>query len=100
QPAICVEPSPSSRAVTEEIFGPAVSIQGYTDPDHVIRSVQQSAHGLGGYVVGEPGRAAQFARGLDVGIVGVNNASPNTPQVPFPTLKDSGIGSEGGYAGI
>lgn len=100
RPAICVEPGDASRMRTEEIFGPAVPVFGYTDPDEVLKTVREGEYGLGGYVIGEAGSATQFAAKLDVGIVGVNTGSPNTPQIPFGGLKDSGIGSEGGYAGL
>jgi succinate-semialdehyde dehydrogenase/glutarate-semialdehyde dehydrogenase len=62
--------------------------------------VASSPYGLGGYVVGAPRRAADVARALDVGIVGVNTGSPNIPQVPFAGLKDSGIGVEGAQLGL
>jgi succinate-semialdehyde dehydrogenase/glutarate-semialdehyde dehydrogenase len=40
------------------------------------------------------------AQALDVGIVGVNNAAPNAPVVPFGGLKHSGLGYEGGQPGL
>lgn len=100
RPAICVEPAAGSRIATEEVFGPVTSIRGYDDVADVVGNVREGAYGLGGYVVGQADRAADVARALDVGIVGVNTGSPNTPQVPFAGLKDSGIGTEGGYAGL
>lgn len=99
-PMICIEPGPDSVVRSEEIFGPGISINGYDDVDEVIATTRASRHGLGGYVVGQAHRAAAVARSLDVGIVGVNNATPNTPQVPFGGLKFSGCGWEGGEAGL
>jgi succinate-semialdehyde dehydrogenase/glutarate-semialdehyde dehydrogenase len=40
------------------------------------------------------------AEALDVGIAGVNTATPNTPGVPFGGRKLSGVGIEGGQAGL
>ncbi len=101
QPAICVDPPAHSRVVTEEAFGPVTSIRGYDHVDEALDATRRSPHGLGGYVVGSDTiRASAVARALDAGIVGVNNASPNTPQVPFGGLKHSGLGYEGGQAGL
>lgn len=100
RPMLCVEPSVDSRAVTEEIFGPMTTLRGYRDVDDVITATREDQYGLGGYVVGEPVRATEVAQALDVGIVGVNNATPNTPLVPFGGLKHSGLGCEGAQAGL
>ncbi|PSK95885.1 succinate-semialdehyde dehydrogenase/glutarate-semialdehyde dehydrogenase [Murinocardiopsis flavida] len=100
RPAVCVRPDPGSRLVTEEVFGPAVSVRGYGALGEVVGAVRDGRYGLGGYVVGEPVRAAEVARTLDVGIVGVNTGTPNHPRVPFAGLKDSGVGVEGGYGGL
>jgi succinate-semialdehyde dehydrogenase/glutarate-semialdehyde dehydrogenase len=101
KPGICVDPPGDARVVTEEIFGPACSITGYTDFDEVLSATRSNPLGLAGYVIGrDTARAAQVARALDVGIVGINNAAPNTPQIPFAGLKLSGVGAEGGDAGL
>ncbi|TQL66395.1 succinate-semialdehyde dehydrogenase/glutarate-semialdehyde dehydrogenase [Nocardioides albertanoniae] len=100
RPAVSVRPARDSALVTEEIFGPAVSVLGYDSLDEVLESVADGPYGLGGYVVGPQQRATEVARKLDVGIVGVNTGSPNTPQVPFAGLKDSGLGVEGSHLGL
>lgn len=100
RPVLCVEPAANSRAAAEEIFGPMSTVRGYDDVEDVIAATRADQYGLGGYVVGEPTRATHVAQTLDVGIVGVNNASPNTPQVPFGGLKHSGLGWEGGQPGL
>ncbi|MEO3755444.1 aldehyde dehydrogenase family protein [Streptomyces sp. B6B3] len=100
RPAVSVRPGRDSAFVREEIFGPAVSVLEYDAIEEVLEAVASSPYGLGGYVVGAPRRAADVARALDVGIVGVNTGSPNTPQVPFAGLKDSGIGVEGAQLGL
>ncbi|MBB5158882.1 aldehyde dehydrogenase family protein [Saccharopolyspora phatthalungensis] len=99
-PVLCLQPGADSRAVTEEIFGPMAVLRGYRDVDEVITATRTQRYGLGGYVVGDPLRATAVAQALDVGIVGVNNATPNTPLVPFGGLKHSGLGWEGGQAGL
>lgn len=101
RPAVCIEPPATARIATEEIFGPAVSISGYDSIDEVLVATRENPLGLAGYVVGrDEHRATDVARALDVGLVGVNNPAPNTPQIPFAGLKLSGIGAEGGFAGL
>lgn len=98
---ICVDPPATARVCTEEIFGPVLPIRCYDDADEVIAAARDSRYGLAGYVAGrDANRAAAVARALDVGIVGINTASPNTPQIPFGGLKHSGIGYEGGQPGL
>lgn len=100
-PVICVEPPPDATIVTGEIFGPAVSIRAYDKLDDVLQATRDLDLGLGGYVAGgDSARAFDVARQLDVGIVGVNTATPNTPSVPFGGLKHSGTGWEGGQLGL
>ncbi len=99
RPVLCVNPA-GGRAVTEEVFGPLATIRGYTDVGEVLAATRADHSGLGGYVIGEPVRATAVAQALDVGIVGVNNATPNAPVVPFGGLKHSGLGWEGGQVGL
>jgi succinate-semialdehyde dehydrogenase/glutarate-semialdehyde dehydrogenase len=99
-PAICINPPLEDPIVSDEIFGPVISIRGYQDLDQVITATGETRYGLGGYIVGEPIRAKILADVLDVGIIGINTATPNTPQVPFGGLKHSGIGWEGGEVGL
>ncbi|KZM27998.1 hypothetical protein ST47_g858 [Ascochyta rabiei] len=93
-PVLSINPAADSRIVTEEIFGPALAILAYDDVEEALAATRDNDFGLGGYVVGPDDRAVEIARRLDVGIVGVNTATPNTPQVPFGGLKDSGMGVE------
>lgn len=99
RPVLCVNPA-GGRAVEEEVFGPLATIRGYTDLGEVVTATRADPCGLGGYVIGEPVRATAVAQALDVGIVGVNNATPNAPVVPFGGLKHSGLGWEGGQIGL
>lgn len=101
RPVMIVDPKPGSRVLIEEIFGPALAIRPYEDVSECISANWQCRHGLAAYVVGSDLAVAQgVAESLDVGIVGVNSATPNTPQVPFGGVKLSGIGYEGGKAGV
>ena len=100
-PAICLNPRPDARIAVEEIFGPVLTMQGYDDIEDVIKAIDASPHGLGGYVAGRDlYRAAAIGRRLSVGIVGINSATPNTPQIPFAGMRLSGLGVEGSELGL
>ena len=42
----------------------------------------------------------RVARGLQYGIVGVNEAVPSAAEAPFGGVKMSGLGREGGASGL
>lgn len=86
---------------TEELFGPLCGIRPYADVQSVIDEVNARNMGLAGYVMGRnEGAALDVARQMRVGIVGINNGAPNTPEVPFGGFGLAGIGREGGLAGM
>ncbi|UYM04674.1 aldehyde dehydrogenase family protein [Solicola gregarius] len=85
----------------EEIFGPICAVRPFASEDHVVAEVRSWRIGLGGYVMSaDAEHAAALASRLDVGIVGINNGAPNTPEVPFGGIGYSGLGREGGIAGL
>lgn len=45
-------------------------------------------------------RCLVTAARLNVGIVGINNGAPNTPEVPFGGFGLAGLGREGGIEGM
>jgi len=46
------------------------------------------------------GRALSLAERLEYGLIGVNDASGYTHEIPFGGFKQSGLGREGGEEGI
>jgi succinate-semialdehyde dehydrogenase/glutarate-semialdehyde dehydrogenase len=84
----------------EEVFGPVISLRTFTDESAVTDEVNGWGVGLAGYVCGTDAEANQaLAESLRVGIVGINNAAPNTPEVPFGGFGGSGLSREGGLSG-
>ncbi|WP_255946273.1 aldehyde dehydrogenase family protein [Streptomyces odontomachi] len=101
RPAIVVDPPRDARVVTEESFAPVLPVLPYDDVTEVIEATRACDLGLAGYVATrDPDRGRRIAAALDVGIAGVNTATPNSPHVPFGGLKLSGLGWEGGQAGL
>ena len=88
------------RIAQEEIFGPVLSVLTYEDEADAIRIANDSPFGLYGAVFTEDAeRAYRVARGVRTGTV-AHNGFRFDPTVPFGGFKQSGIGREGGKAGL
>lgn len=98
--AALVEDARGTELYEQEIFGPVIALVTYDDESAVVEEINGWGVGLAGYVCGRDLAAAQnLAERLRIGIVGINNGAPNTPEVPFGGFGASGIGREGGMAG-
>jgi succinate-semialdehyde dehydrogenase/glutarate-semialdehyde dehydrogenase len=100
-PTVVVDPDPGTREWRNEMFGPVAMVRSFRDVAEVIADATSTGHGLAGYVcTADPNAGVKLLARLDVGIAGVNVATPATPEVPFGGRGDSGIGYEGGLAGL
>jgi len=98
---VLTEVPSSARMVEEEIFGPVAAISTFTDEQEVLRSANATRAGLVSYVyTRDTGRAIRLAEGLETGMVGLNRGFVSNPAAPFGGMKQSGLGREGGRAGI
>lgn len=89
------------RVAQEEIFGPLVPVQKFTDEDDVIRRANATPYGLAAYVMTENiRRANRVVEALEYGMVACNTGVFSTTVAPFGGCKESGIGREGGAEGI
>lgn len=99
-PTVVVEP-PEDAPWDQEIFGPVAPIRRYRDEAELVARINRWPQGLGGYVCSaDLDHATRLAERLDIGVIGINNGAPNTVEVPFGGFKASGIGREGGVAGL
>lgn len=100
EPTIFTDVRPDMKIAQEEIFGPVVSVIGYSDDEDAIRKANDSVYGLSGAVFGtDPERAYSVARRMRTGSVTVNGMIVD-PKHPFGGYKQSGIGREGGVEGL
>ncbi len=83
----------------EEVFGPVLSIIGYTDDAEAVAIANDTEYGLSGYVTGEPAHAQKIARQIRTGMVHINGA-PLDISAPFGGYKKSGNGREWGVEGF
>jgi acyl-CoA reductase-like NAD-dependent aldehyde dehydrogenase len=99
-PTLFVDVSPDMRIAREEVFGPVLTVLRASDADEAIRIANDSDFGLYGAVFcADPQRAYQLSRKVRTGTM-AHNGFLFDPSLPFGGFKHSGIGREGGEAGL
>jgi acyl-CoA reductase-like NAD-dependent aldehyde dehydrogenase len=88
---------PDMDVVCEEIFGPAMTIQAYDDPEPIWKAISDSPYGLQcGIYTNSLDLALAAVRKIRTGGVIVNGTSRwRSDQMPYGGVKDSGVGREG-----
>lgn len=87
--------------VQQEIFGPVLVVQSYTDDEDALRVANGTEFGLAGYVWGaDAERADRIASQIVAGMVAVNGGNFTGGDMPFGGVKSSGFGREWGLAGV
>jgi len=87
----------TSRAATEEIFGPVVTVHPFDTEDEVVSYANGVDYGLCASVwTSNLDRAHRVSSALDVGMVWVNTWLHRDLRTPFGGVKASGVGREGG----
>ncbi|MGE0783747.1 aldehyde dehydrogenase family protein [Mycolicibacterium sp.] len=100
-PHVVVDPDPSSRIVTDEIFGPVAAILPFDTEDDAVRLANDTVYGLSGSIwTNDVGRALRVARRVETGTLSINSNSSVRVQTPFGGCKQSGFGRELGLAAI
>ena len=85
----------------EEIFGPVVPIVSVENTEEAVRLANDTEYGLISYVfAADVGEGIKVARRRESGMVAVNRGVASDPAAPFGGMKESGLGREGGFAGI
>jgi aldehyde dehydrogenase (NAD+) len=101
EPTVFDEVDPMSALATEEIFGPVMSIFRFSDEDEVVSAVNNTDFGLSNYVhTNDLRRAIRVTARVKSGTVYVNDATRSNVGAPFGGFRKSGIGYEGGRAGL
>ena len=84
-----------------EVFGPVAPVIAFDSVDEAVRMANDTPFGLISYVVSpDTGAGITLARRMESGMVAVNRGVLSDPAAPFGGTKESGIGREGGFAGI
>ena len=101
EPTVLAGVTPEMAVSREEIFGPILPLAPFSSIDYAIHFANANDYGLGAYVYTHDINIIwRFLDELHAGLVGINAHSMTGPPVPFGGIKESGLGREGGSAGI
>ena len=101
KPTIFVDVKNGMRIAQEEVFGPVLSVIRFKDEDEAVRIANDTQFGLAaGIWTQSMRRALTMANRVRAGTVWVNNYRSTSTTSPFGGFKMSGVGREGGIAGI
>jgi acyl-CoA reductase-like NAD-dependent aldehyde dehydrogenase len=94
-PPTVLTPTRTDRTVTEEIFGPVVTVLPFDDEADAIAVANDTAYGLSGSIwTDNLGRALRVSRAVEAGNLSVNSHSSVRYNTPFGGFKQSGLGRE------
>lgn len=94
-PTIIANVQQHSEIVQEEIFGPVLTVQSFSDDDQALAMANDIKYGLASSVfTTDLSRAMYFSRELKFGAVWVNDHLPLTSETPHGGFKQSGFGKD------
>ena len=94
-PPTVLTPQRTDRTVTEEIFGPVVTVLPFEDEADAIGLANDTPYGLSGSIwTDNLSRAVRVSRAVETGNLSVNSHSSVRYNTPFGGFKQSGLGRE------
>lgn len=97
RPTLFVDAPEGSEILTQEVFGPVLTLQTFSDEDQAVAMANDTQYGLAATLVtGDRERAERVASQLSAGTVWVNCFFVRDLSAPFGGNGASGIGREGG----
>jgi acyl-CoA reductase-like NAD-dependent aldehyde dehydrogenase len=101
QPVILVDVPETSSAVTEETFGPTMTVTKVTSMDEAVELTNASKYALGSSVFSKR-NGMKIAERLRVGMTAINGVITfaGVPSLPFGGVGDSGFGRIHGPEGL
>ncbi|MEI7931222.1 MAG: NAD-dependent succinate-semialdehyde dehydrogenase [Actinomycetes bacterium] len=100
-PATVVTVDKTNPILNNEVFGPVAPIVIFDGDAEAIELANATEYGLISYVYSSDlKRAIRTAEAIESGMVAINRGVISDPAAPFGGVKQSGLGREGGFAGI
>jgi acyl-CoA reductase-like NAD-dependent aldehyde dehydrogenase len=92
---------PTSRVMTEEIFGPIVAVAPFADEADAVRLANATIYGLSGSIwTGDGARALRVASAVRSGTLSINSNRSVRTAMPFGGMRHSGVGRELGLEAL
>jgi aminomuconate-semialdehyde/2-hydroxymuconate-6-semialdehyde dehydrogenase len=97
RPTLLAGARPGAEILTEEVFGPVLTLQTFAGEDEAVDLANSTSYGLAAMLfTGDRARAERVQDRLVAGTVWVNCFFVRDLRVPFGGARNSGIGREGG----
>jgi acyl-CoA reductase-like NAD-dependent aldehyde dehydrogenase len=94
-PPTVLTPQRTDRSVTDEIFGPVVTVLAFDDEQDAVTLANDTAYGLSGSIwTDDLSRALRVSRAVESGNLSVNSHASVRYNTPFGGFKQSGLGRE------
>ena len=101
EPTIFADCRDDTTLVTDEIFGPVMSVLKFSSEEEVVRRANATPFGLAaGVFTRDLVRAHRVVAALQAGVCWINNYNVTPVEIPFGGMKQSGMGRENGLAAI
>ena len=103
EPTVIVDVTHDMKIMTDETFGPIISIMKVSSEDEAIRLANDSFYGLNGNVwTKDIPKGEKIAKSIETGACSINDMamSYGVNEAPFGGVKNSGLGSVNGKEGL